>query len=172
MRACTNTHTHVHTQAHSHEASTKKHNSTKVRVNESANRLHFPTLGSFSLLQKLNWKRLAVLSQGKGWERLPGPKYGGFFYWRAGRRAQDRGANSFPSPFTVCPGHDVMISFGEGRGEEPGWTEGRFLIPLLFFFMIWFLSGVWCWCKTVLRLKVWGPGGPFLQGLWSILSFP
>ena len=116
MNTHTHTHTHTHTQAHSDKASTKKHNSTKVCVNESANRLHFPTLGSFSLLQKLNRKRLAVLSQGNGWERLPGPKYGGCFCWRAGWRAQDRGDNSLPSPLTVCPGHGVMISFGKGRG--------------------------------------------------------
>lgn len=49
-----------------------KNNSTKVHVNESANRLHFQTLGSFSLLQKLNRKVLTDLSQ--GWVQLPRAK--------------------------------------------------------------------------------------------------
>ena len=153
-----NTHTHIHTQAHSHKASTKKHNSTKVRVNESANRLHFPTRGSFSLLQKLNRKRLAVLSQGKGWERLPGPKYRRFLLLESRSEGTGQGCQLPPFiphcvPRSWC--NDLIWGREGVKGQWGGQKSDFSSTP--FIFMIWFLLRVWHWCKTVLRLQVRGP---------------
>lgn len=91
------THAHEHTCTHTHTQQIQKPNSTKVHVNESANKFHFQTLGSFFLFQKPNRKVLPGL--GQSWARLPGQSVSGASAGEPGRghMALGTSANSLPS---------------------------------------------------------------------------
>ena len=129
------THTHIHTQAHSHKASTKKHNSTKVRVNESANRLHFPTLGSFSA-SEIKQKASGCPKPGQGLGEAARAKVWWFFLLES--RLEGTGQGCQLPPFTPhCVPRSWCNDFiwgREGVKNQWGGQKADFLSPPLFFF--------------------------------------